>query len=154
VPGNWNAGDGFRDVIVRHRGAAIEFHNLARAKAMADAARRAGDRAHAGGRFMTGDYRVVADQPPDDVLRDTTRWRAWATEQVAALTAGRRADPWAATTPTWTTTGPCGGLGVPHCECGGDLCVCDEPRRGRVPGDCVEELRAADDGEYDLGEGG
>lgn len=49
VPGDWSAGDGFKAVIFRHRAAAIEFHNLARAKAIADAARRAGDRAHGEG---------------------------------------------------------------------------------------------------------
>lgn len=38
VKGDWNAGDGFRDVVARHGKVAIEFANIASAKAMADAA--------------------------------------------------------------------------------------------------------------------
>ncbi len=33
--------------------------------------------------YATGDYAVVPEQPTDEVLRDTTRWREWATAQVA-----------------------------------------------------------------------
>jgi hypothetical protein len=39
VPGDWNGGDGFRDVVSRHGAFAIEYENLNRAKAAADAAR-------------------------------------------------------------------------------------------------------------------
>lgn len=44
VPGDWNAGDGFRVVVARHGADAIEFENLSRCKAAADAAKRAGER--------------------------------------------------------------------------------------------------------------
>lgn len=39
VNGDWNAGDGFKDVVARHGTQAVEYLNLARAKAKADAAR-------------------------------------------------------------------------------------------------------------------
>jgi hypothetical protein len=38
VPGTWNAGDGFEDVVRRHGDFAIEYLNLQAAKARADAA--------------------------------------------------------------------------------------------------------------------
>ena len=43
VPGNWNTGDGFTQVVARHGVHAIEYRNIAHAKASADAARIAGD---------------------------------------------------------------------------------------------------------------
>lgn len=43
VPGDWNSGDGFARVIARHGLNAIEYRNIAHAKASADQARRAGD---------------------------------------------------------------------------------------------------------------
>lgn len=42
IPGNWNAGDGFRDVVARHGHHAVEYLNLSNARAAADAARQAG----------------------------------------------------------------------------------------------------------------
>ncbi|HEY1187697.1 MAG TPA: putative metallopeptidase [Gemmata sp.] len=44
VKGDWHAGDGFRVVVQEFGADAIEFENIARAKAHADAARRQGDR--------------------------------------------------------------------------------------------------------------
>ena len=38
-PGDWDAGDGFKEVVARHGDVAIEYMNLASAKAKADAAR-------------------------------------------------------------------------------------------------------------------
>lgn len=43
VPGNWNAGDGFNEVIARHGVHAIEFRNIDHAKRSADRARRQGE---------------------------------------------------------------------------------------------------------------
>jgi hypothetical protein len=43
VPGNWNAGDGFTQVVSRHGLNAIEYRNIAHAKASADQARAAGE---------------------------------------------------------------------------------------------------------------
>ncbi len=43
VPGDWNCGDGFRSVVARHGNDAIEFENIARCRAAAEAARRAGE---------------------------------------------------------------------------------------------------------------
>ena len=40
VPGDWNAGDGFKEVVQRHGDFAIEYLNLQSAKAKADAARK------------------------------------------------------------------------------------------------------------------
>lgn len=37
--GDWNAGDGFREVVARHGGYAPEFENLTRARSMAEAAK-------------------------------------------------------------------------------------------------------------------
>lgn len=44
VPGNWHAGVGFNAVIARHGSDAIEYENLSRCKAHADAARRQAER--------------------------------------------------------------------------------------------------------------
>lgn len=44
VPGDWDAGDGFSAVVARHGPHAVEYVNLTRAKARADAARSAGER--------------------------------------------------------------------------------------------------------------
>lgn len=44
VPGDWNVGDGFRAVVARHGTDAIEFENIARGRAAAESARRAGER--------------------------------------------------------------------------------------------------------------
>lgn len=33
------------------------------------------------GWYMGGSYELVAEQPADDVLRDTERWRAWCWER-------------------------------------------------------------------------
>jgi hypothetical protein len=43
VPGNWNAGDGFTQVVARHGMNAIEYRNIDHAKASADQARAAGE---------------------------------------------------------------------------------------------------------------
>jgi hypothetical protein len=44
------------------------------------------DRRHGGsGCFRGGRYRVVADQPPDEVLRSTTRWREWCVARVGQI---------------------------------------------------------------------
>lgn len=43
VPGNWNTGDGFTQVVARHGVNAIEYRNIAHAKASADQARAAGE---------------------------------------------------------------------------------------------------------------
>lgn len=43
VPGDWNAGDGFKAVVERHGHMAIEFHNLTMAKGKADIARKKGE---------------------------------------------------------------------------------------------------------------
>lgn len=40
-----------------------------------------------GGIFRGGTYRVVDPQPPEDVLRQTAAWRAWAHEAMLALDA-------------------------------------------------------------------
>lgn len=45
VPGNWNVGDGFAQVVARHGLDAIEYRNIAHAKASADQARAAGEAA-------------------------------------------------------------------------------------------------------------
>lgn len=34
------------------------------------------------GWYSGGEYRVLAEQPSDDVLRSNSRWRAWVAEQV------------------------------------------------------------------------
>lgn len=31
--------------------------------------------------YATGEYRVCAEQPDDETLRDTAKWRAWCVEQ-------------------------------------------------------------------------
>lgn len=49
VPGDWNAGDGFRQVVARHGLDAIEYRNIAHAKASADQARKAGEDDRAAG---------------------------------------------------------------------------------------------------------
>lgn len=41
-PGDWDAGDGFKDVVARHGDYAPEYENLRRAKAAADAAKAEG----------------------------------------------------------------------------------------------------------------
>jgi hypothetical protein len=43
VPGNWMTGDGFTQVVARHGVNAIEYRNIAHAKASADQARAAGE---------------------------------------------------------------------------------------------------------------
>lgn len=43
VPGDWNAGDGFTQVVARHGLDAVEYANLQHARGRADAARLAGD---------------------------------------------------------------------------------------------------------------
>jgi hypothetical protein len=43
VPGDWMAGDGFTQVVARHGLDAIEYRNIAHAKASADQARQAGE---------------------------------------------------------------------------------------------------------------
>lgn len=41
------------------------------------------DRRHGGsGFFQGGEYRVVDPQPADEVMRSTSSWRAWVSEQV------------------------------------------------------------------------
>jgi hypothetical protein len=39
------------------------------------------------GWYAIAEYRVVADQPTEDVVRDTRRWRAWALAYVASAVA-------------------------------------------------------------------
>ncbi len=39
--------------------------------------------------------------------------------------------------------GPCGGLGIIHCECGGDLCVCHNHEEVECPG--CDECNPEDD---------
>lgn len=34
------------------------------------------------GFYMMAEYRFVEDQPPDDVLRDTIKWRLWCDKQL------------------------------------------------------------------------
>lgn len=48
VPGDWSAGDGFAAVVARHGADAIEFRNLATCRALAENARRRGERASLG----------------------------------------------------------------------------------------------------------
>ncbi len=43
VPGDWQAGDGFKQVVAEYGSDAIEFELLARCKAKADQAKRAGE---------------------------------------------------------------------------------------------------------------
>jgi hypothetical protein len=43
IPGDWNAGDGFKAVVARHGGYAAEFENLRRAMAAAEAAKSEGE---------------------------------------------------------------------------------------------------------------
>jgi hypothetical protein len=43
VPGDWIAGDGFKAVVAEYGTDAIEYEMLARCKARADAAKRAGE---------------------------------------------------------------------------------------------------------------
>lgn len=48
VPGDWNTGDGFTQVVARHGIHAVEYRNIAHAKASADQARAAGEADRAG----------------------------------------------------------------------------------------------------------
>jgi hypothetical protein len=43
VPGDWQAGDGFKQVVAEYGSDAIEYENIARCRAKADAAKRAGE---------------------------------------------------------------------------------------------------------------
>lgn len=49
VPGDWDAGDGFKTVVRRHGAFAVEYLNLANAKGKADAARKEGEAERAAG---------------------------------------------------------------------------------------------------------
>lgn len=40
-------------------------------------------RGRRGAWYATGDYEMVPDQPPDEVMRDNESWRQWATAQAA-----------------------------------------------------------------------
>lgn len=46
-----------------------------------------------GGRFMTGKYRVLAEQPEDSILRDNRAWAEWCDANRARLTEGREVAP-------------------------------------------------------------
>ena len=43
VPGDWNVGDGFAEVVARHGRHAVEYANLEHGRARADAARKLGE---------------------------------------------------------------------------------------------------------------
>jgi hypothetical protein len=48
VPGNWNCGDGFVRTVAEYGTDAVEYENIRRCQARADAARREGDRERGG----------------------------------------------------------------------------------------------------------
>lgn len=45
-----------------------------------------------GGFYPLAEYRLIENQPPDDVMRDTKRWRVWCEENIGQMHAMRDAS--------------------------------------------------------------
>ncbi len=43
--------------------------------------RYGGNKKHLSGFYVMAEYRLYEQQPPDDVMRDNTQWRAWCQSQ-------------------------------------------------------------------------
>lgn len=85
--GNWDALDQLADEP-RPRETVYAYRRVGRSRGLVCV------RGKGRGCYPMVSYRVVEPQPPDEVLRDTARWRAWATaewERIKAAAAAEKA---------------------------------------------------------------